>query len=240
MIIYQIRNKINNKSYFGQSTETFNKRYQGGKWWIWYDQPNKLIRHAHAKYGEKNFEITIWHEDIRTIEELNELEGHYIKSLNTIHPNGYNFKSGGDNKRHHPETIRRIKESGIKTRNRTFKFKNHYTGVIHETNNLTEFCRIHHLSRSYMSNVHLGKALTNKGWTLPDFNLKRWRIKSPNGVIYTILSGDLTSFCREFKLSRGGLTPVLEGALPSIYGWTRPGDEELTNLVFIPKDHFNL
>lgn len=33
MIIYRILNKINNKSYIGQSVLTFNKRYRGGEWW---------------------------------------------------------------------------------------------------------------------------------------------------------------------------------------------------------------
>jgi hypothetical protein len=31
MIIYRILNKINNKSYIGQSVLTFNKRYRGGE-----------------------------------------------------------------------------------------------------------------------------------------------------------------------------------------------------------------
>ena len=33
MIIYRIVNKLNGKSYIGQSVFNFNKRYKGGRWW---------------------------------------------------------------------------------------------------------------------------------------------------------------------------------------------------------------
>ena len=40
MIIYRILNKINNKSYIGQSVLTFNKRYKGGQWWKYIKKNN--------------------------------------------------------------------------------------------------------------------------------------------------------------------------------------------------------
>jgi hypothetical protein len=50
------------------------------------------------------------HYGIETQEELNRLEELEIKERNTIVPNGYNLKKGGDQTQHHPETVRKMKD----------------------------------------------------------------------------------------------------------------------------------
>lgn len=52
MIIYRIINNINGKSYIGQSTLSFNKRYKGGQWWKY--THNLLLKNSISKHGLEN------------------------------------------------------------------------------------------------------------------------------------------------------------------------------------------
>lgn len=84
MIIYEIRNKINGKSYIGQHSSDELGTYWGS---------GKLIRKAIEKYGIENFERTIL-ERCSNKNELNEREKYWIKEKNSI-KNGYNLTEGG-------------------------------------------------------------------------------------------------------------------------------------------------
>jgi len=84
MIVYQIKNKINGKSYIGQhSSDELGSYYGSGK----------LIKKAIQKYGVENFERIIL-EKCSSKEELNEREKYWIRKNNTI-SNGYNLTEGG-------------------------------------------------------------------------------------------------------------------------------------------------
>lgn len=99
MIIYKITNNINNKIYIGQTTTSIKERFRGHCKKI----GDSAICRAILKYGKDNFKIEeIYKTD--TIEDLNEKEIFYIMELNTICPNGYNIRSGGDNKIVHEGT----------------------------------------------------------------------------------------------------------------------------------------
>lgn len=83
MIVYKTTNKINGKSYVGQ-TITNNPDYLGS---------GTLIRDDINKYGIESFErITL--EECFDKKILNERERYWIKELNTIEPNGYNRSMG--------------------------------------------------------------------------------------------------------------------------------------------------
>ena len=94
MIIYKVTNKINNKIYIGQTSRTLASR--------WYShcyaamkKNNNLFHNAINKYGKDNF--TIKQLCIaNSKKELDELEIKYILQENSLHPNGYNLKSGGN------------------------------------------------------------------------------------------------------------------------------------------------
>lgn len=90
MIIYKIRNKINNKSYIGQTIQSIEKRIK--RHFRTKDCP--YLNSALHKYGINNFEIIILCR-ANSIEELNHREQYYIKLFNTLAPNGYNLKEGG-------------------------------------------------------------------------------------------------------------------------------------------------
>lgn len=84
MLIYEIKNKINNKMYIGQYSRNDFESYWGS---------GNLIKAAIQKYGIENFEKTIL-EECSTKEELNEKEKYWIKIKNSIEV-GYNLTEGG-------------------------------------------------------------------------------------------------------------------------------------------------
>ena len=89
--IYKFTNKINNKTYIGQSKsiETRYKRHL-------YDanKGSKTIFHrALIKYGIENFTFEIIEEC--DVSRLDEREKYYIKQYGSLMPNGYNMQTGG-------------------------------------------------------------------------------------------------------------------------------------------------
>lgn len=107
MLIYKITNKINGKSYIGQTTRNVKLRVCEHKC------KKTLIGEAMLKYGENNFCIE-YLDACLTLEELNEREVYWIQKLDTIQPKGYNKAIGtskfGENngffgKNHKPKTI---------------------------------------------------------------------------------------------------------------------------------------
>lgn len=84
MIIYEIKNKINGKSYIGQHSSNELGSYWGS---------GKLIKRAIEKYGLDNFERFIL-DSCSTKEELNEREKYWIKEKDSIN-SGYNLTEGG-------------------------------------------------------------------------------------------------------------------------------------------------
>lgn len=105
--IYTVTNKVNGKTYVGQSN---NPEYRWKQHCQRANNPNYQERSAlypaMRKYGIENFEFTIlgWFED------YNEKEKYYIKELNTLSPNGYNLAEGGEEPPHfygeeHPNSL---------------------------------------------------------------------------------------------------------------------------------------
>lgn len=95
--IYKITNKINNKCYIGQSNNpmqrwTSHKSHTN----IGDDIGKSAIHDAMRKYGIDNFEFSIlgWYDD------YNEKEQYYIRSYNSLIPNGYNILKGGEEPPH--------------------------------------------------------------------------------------------------------------------------------------------
>jgi group I intron endonuclease len=98
MIVYKATNKINNKVYIGYTTKTLNQRKKehlyksnckSDKHYFY------LFRQAIRKYGFDSFdwEILSTH---KTIEECCKSEIYFIKTFNSVSPNGYNLTDGGN------------------------------------------------------------------------------------------------------------------------------------------------
>jgi len=91
--IYRITNKINGMMYVGQTTKTsVYTRFVGH-----YKETrnNRHVSNAIRKYGKDNFSV----EEIAIAtskDELNNLEVYYVDYFNTMAPNGYNHRAGGN------------------------------------------------------------------------------------------------------------------------------------------------
>lgn len=107
MIIYLIKNIINNKIYVGQTINSLNERFYGHT-----KHKTGIIGEAIKKYGKENF-IIEQIEICNSIEQLNEREIFWIKFYNCIAPNGYNLAGGGLNKIMHESTKEKL--SKLKT-----------------------------------------------------------------------------------------------------------------------------
>ena len=88
--IYKITNLVNGKIYVGQSVD-MERRFQKHL----YANDNFLIHKAIRKYGRQNFSFQILEECSQ--EQLNDKEILWIKTLNSMVPNGYNMIDGGSN-----------------------------------------------------------------------------------------------------------------------------------------------
>lgn len=92
-IIYKITNKVNNKSYIGQTRYTIEFRWRQHQ----HKKDNTYFHNAIHKYGIENFSIEVLEEC--DIKDLNSREIYYIAKYDTF-KNGYNLTIGGDgNKR---------------------------------------------------------------------------------------------------------------------------------------------
>lgn len=103
MIIYKITNKQDGKIYIGQTVATLTKRWGEHKRCT----DSAYIHNALRAYGIEAFTCEQI-DTATTVEELNIKEQTYIKAFNSLAPNGYNLKPGGDNHQHHPETRARM------------------------------------------------------------------------------------------------------------------------------------
>lgn len=99
--IYLRRNKINNKCYIGQHKYPkfeIDPKYVGS---------GKLFRIALNKYGEDNFTYELL-DYAESYEELNEKEEYWVEHYNTLVPNGYNLRGGGNGPKFSIETRQKI------------------------------------------------------------------------------------------------------------------------------------
>lgn len=108
-IIYLIHNKINGKPYVGQTTLGLRRRWNVHKSDARSERYDYPICRAIKKYGEDNFQILeIDKADAR--DALDNLEQYYIKKYNSLVPNGYNVRPGGNHSEITDATRRKMSE----------------------------------------------------------------------------------------------------------------------------------
>lgn len=97
--IYKITNKINDKMYIGQSVHIKNRwQEHKSKAFLPDDKSyNSALHSAFRKYGLENFLFEVIEEC--ELSDLDNREKYWIKTLNTLSPNGYNLISGGQSNR---------------------------------------------------------------------------------------------------------------------------------------------
>src|SRR3990167_2217446 len=230
MIIYRIYNKINGKSYIGQTVhKTFNSRYSGGKWWDNTDNP--ALINAYKKYGPNSFEIIILEQNLESIDKLNELEIFYADKFNTYSPNGYNLRGCGNNRRLLPYQIELIKN----VKSKTYFLRKIDTWEIIEINNLNEFCRKNNLDNASLRNMikKTDGVIVSQGYCLPSttkqevdekdvrkFKNKIFELIDENGQIHRITY--LKEFMRQHNLEKGCTYKLLNGQMLYYKGFRLP------------------
>ena len=146
------------KCYIGQ-TGDYEKRCKNHK------KPNNncvAFRNALNKYGWDNFTHEILHKNLSK-DSANVLEELYILEYNSIVPNGYNLKSGGNSNIPSKESI----EKSTKKNSRNWKFVDPIGNIV-DIFNLSKFCRENDLNDSSMNKVYYGKISNHLGWTSAD------------------------------------------------------------------------
>jgi group I intron endonuclease len=107
--IYLITNTINGKKYVGQTQQDDIKTRWSAHKKLNQNVIGRYLLNAYKKHGINNFKFQII--CVCFDDACNELEKYYIEKYNCLVPNGYNLMSGGGNFKHHPETIKKMRES---------------------------------------------------------------------------------------------------------------------------------
>ena len=109
--LYMITNLINNKSYIGITSQKPIRR-----WYCHCSEKSSsitVIKSAILKYGKENFTFSVL-ATFETKEELKAAEQEYIIKYDTLSPNAFNFKTGGDFPIMTGEAKMRMSEARIK------------------------------------------------------------------------------------------------------------------------------
>ena len=117
--IYKITNKENGMIYIGQTIQTLEDRWRQH---LKKSSTCLYLKRAFEKYGIDNFifeMICCCHDT-----DLDKLEIQYMAEFNSIVPNGYNLREGGNSGRHNEETKKKISET-LKEKNRMIGAKPH-------------------------------------------------------------------------------------------------------------------
>ena len=89
--IYIIKNNVNGKFYIGQTTNLSKRK----ELHLCGHSDCPALKNAIGKYGRDNFTFSIL-ATCSSLSELNACEIYWIRQLNTLSPNGYNLKQGGE------------------------------------------------------------------------------------------------------------------------------------------------
>lgn len=111
--IYKILNIETNMEYIGQTINDIDKRF---KEHCKKGSNCRYLRNAIEKYGKDKFTIEL----VCSCpdEDLDRVEQEYIEKYNTLVPNGYNLREGGNAARHSYETRQKISTSLLLNTNR--------------------------------------------------------------------------------------------------------------------------
>ena len=101
--IYKITNKTDGKIYVGQTIQPLDERFRQHRK---KSSRCRYLKRAFEKYGFDNFVFEMI--CICFDEDLDKFEIQYMTKFNSIVPNGYNLRAGGNSGRHNEETKKKI------------------------------------------------------------------------------------------------------------------------------------
>lgn len=113
-IVYQVLCIPSGKSYVGQTTRTLAQRWKSHR-----EPQNRCtaLRNAIKKYGADAFELSVL--DTATDQsDLNAKESHWISTLGTVSPGGYNIvEEVGERRKLSPETREKMRQAKLAVAN---------------------------------------------------------------------------------------------------------------------------
>jgi len=113
VLVYKITNILNGKSYIGQTIKSLKTR------WSNHCKDSShcaVLLSAIRKYGKGNFSISVIGE-YTNIEDLNSAEEYFIELYQTLAPNGYNIRPGGNYSSQSEETKKKMSEAASGDKN---------------------------------------------------------------------------------------------------------------------------
>ena len=176
--IYKITNKIDNKIYVGQTIRDVEERWKAH---LHKGSKCRYLSAAIKKYGVDNFDFQLV--CITFDNQLNDMEIKYIEKYNSLVPNGYNLKMGGNSGTHHAETKQKISEALKKI------YKN---GLIHSKPLLGK--PLSEITKKKISESLKGRRLSQETINKIILSKKKYKI-----IQFDILGNRLNSFetCQE-------------------------------------------
>jgi group I intron endonuclease len=201
MLIYCIRNKINNKHYVGQTSLTFKKRYPRG----WEKTCNSALKNAVKKYGKDNFEVEILENNLLSKEDTNKKETFWAEKLAAYSPTGYNLVSCGNSRIPTDETRRKMSQS--------------HMGKTHSIETRTQ---LGNRLRLYLNSEEGKKKLSEtskKMWQRPGFK-EKMSVKSKarfNPKLVTAAQRPETRFNTWFSKVVSGMTKAVMSSSGKLY-----------------------
>jgi group I intron endonuclease len=172
-VVYKHTCLINNKSYIG-ITYDYNRRCKQHQY---KSSQCLLFSSAIQKHGWNNFTHQMLATGL-TLHAANHFEEFYINHFNSLSPNGYNLKSGGDNSFHCEETKKKLSDAKIGEKHHNFgkfgtdnplskKYIIFYpSGDTEVITGLNYFCDKHGLNQGGMNSVLSGRYFHNKGYMI--------------------------------------------------------------------------
>ena len=122
--IYKITNTLNGKVYIGQTIRSIELR------WNYHCSKSSeclKLKNAIQKYGKENFTIEQI-DEAPSLDELNKKEEEWISFFNSVSC-GYNLQSGGLNRIHSVESLKKMSDS-ILSRNKNPEFMKKFRASI--------------------------------------------------------------------------------------------------------------
>ena len=184
-LIYIATNKTNGMCYVGQTTNTMARRKRCGY--------NKYFTNAQKKYEFDWVEIPVHVDMLDTIERL------YIKTCNSVFPNGYNFELGGNGKKEVSAETRRKMSEASKGKKKPKRTPEHCKAI-------GDRQRGRKKSRSHckaLSRAHISYSYT---------------ITKPDGTVET--TNNMRKYCKENGLTNSLMQYVAQGKYKQHKGYT--------------------
>lgn len=176
-LIYIIKNHCNNKVYVGQTTTSMKQRWNHHITSAKNNfEPSMVLYKAMRKHGVANFYVELLEDNIVGTDSLNEREKYWINYYDSLVPNGYNVREGGE-------------DCG---RREVYKIDSITNDIVAKYDSLNQAAEENNIDPSNLSKVCRGIECSCKGfkWSYTDeYDEEKIKNKNPkvlNRAIYQI------------------------------------------------------